>query len=90
MMIYPSYIDSELSRGRGRKIAKKHAVQSPKMKEIEKALAALGIDSKMENESRHPRWPGGHVGRAVVDVKGGKKKLLKDVAKQIKRMRAPS
>lgn len=91
MIIYPSNIDSSLSKGMGRKISKKQAVPGPKAKEIYQALKVLGEeDARLEANACYPRNPVGHEGRVVLDRKSGKSSLMKKVAKEVKRMRTPT
>ncbi len=91
MIIYPSNIDSSLSKGMGRKISKKQAVPDPKLKEIFKALNVLGEgDVQLESEACYPRNPLAQEGRVVLDRKSGKSSLMKRVAKEVKRMRSLS
>jgi signal recognition particle subunit SEC65 len=91
MIIYPSNIDSALSKKLGRKISKKQAVPGPKVKEIFKAVKVLGEgDARLEAEACYPRNPLAPEGRVVLDRKGGKSSLMKRVAKEVKRMRTPS
>ncbi len=91
MIIYPSNIDSLISKKQGRKISKKHAVQSPTSKELLKALKILGEeDVRLEPETSYPRNPSGHEGRVVSERKEGKLLLMKKVSKEIKRMRTLS
>jgi signal recognition particle subunit SRP19 len=91
MIIYPPNIDSALSKKQGRKIAKKHAVPNPKVKEMLKALQVLSEgDVRLEVEASYPRNPWDREGRVVCERKEGKHLLMKNVAKEIKRMRTLS
>ncbi len=91
MIIYPPNIDSALSKKQGRKISKKHAVSNPKAKEMLKALQILGeSDVRLESEASYPRNPWDREGRVVCERKEGKHLLMKNVAKEIKRMRTLS
>jgi signal recognition particle subunit SRP19 len=90
MIIYPSYIDSGLSKKEGRKIPKKLGVTSPKAQEILKALRVLGEEATLEKDASYPKRWWEKEGRVVISVKGGKKTLLKRTAKEIRRMRTPS
>jgi signal recognition particle subunit SRP19 len=91
MIIYPSNIDSKLSKGEGRKISKKQGVDSPKALEIMKALQVLGESGfKLEKERAYPRKAWEREGRVVLDKKDKKRALLKQVAREIKRIRSSS
>ena len=54
IIIWPSYIDSACSRGKGRKIPLKEAVKSPKIDEIVKAAKILGLNPLI-SEKRYPK-----------------------------------
>ncbi|HDY73841.1 MAG TPA: signal recognition particle protein Srp19 [Euryarchaeota archaeon] len=91
MIIYPSNIDSTLTKKMGRKISRKQAVPNPLVKEVYKAVKVLGEgDARLEATACYPRNPVGHEGRVVLDRKGGKTSLMKRVSKEVKRMRTPS
>jgi signal recognition particle subunit SEC65 len=91
MIIYPSNIDTALTKNQGRKISKKHSVPGPKVKEILKALQILGEeDVRLEAEAGYPRNPGDREGRVAFERKEGKLLIMKKVAKEIKRMRTLS
>ncbi|RMF89426.1 MAG: signal recognition particle protein Srp19 [Methanobacteriota archaeon] len=90
MIIYPSNIDQGLSKREGRKVPRKNAVPSPKAHEILKALQRLGIEGSLEKDACYPRRWWEREGRVVVDEKGGKRRLLKRVAREIRQMRASS
>jgi len=91
MIIYPAYLNSELSRREGRRIARKLAVSNPSAEEILKALHRLGVrDARIERHAAYPRrwWSG--KGRVVLERKGGKTGLMLQVAEELRRMRSPS
>lgn len=91
MLLYPAYIDSSLSKREGRKISRRHAVDSPKVQEIGKALETLEIGGAvLEKDSSYPRRAWESEGRVVLELKGGKTGLLRKIAKEIRRMRASS
>jgi len=75
----------------GRKISRKQAVPNPLVKEIYKAAKLLGEeDVRLEAQTCYPRNPLGSEGRVVLDRKSGKSRLMKKVAKEVKRMRTPT
>jgi signal recognition particle subunit SEC65 len=91
MMIYPPNIDSMLTKREGRKIAKKHGVDSPKAEEILRALETLGeTGARLEEGSAYPRTSWNAKGRVVLEKKIGKGSLMRKVAKEIKRYRSSS
>ena len=91
LIIYPSNIDSRLSKKEGRKVSKKHAVDSPKPLEMHNALQALGEkEVRLEKEAAYPRRNWETEGRIVLERKGGKGSLMKNMAREIRRLRASS
>jgi signal recognition particle subunit SEC65 len=91
MIIYPSNIDLNLSKKEGRKISKKHAVHSPKTKEIVKALEVLNVKGvKPDKEACYPKKSWECEGRVNFEVKGGKLTMMRKVSKEIKRRRTHS
>jgi len=53
-VIWPSYIDSQVPRSRGRKVSLSHAVPAPTVDEIVRAARELGLDPVVE-EKPYPR-----------------------------------
>ncbi len=91
MIIYPSNIDQNLSKGGGRKVPRKFAVDSPKPKEILKALGILGVsDAVFEKDFSYPRRWWNKEGRIVIEKEGGKRRLLREISREIRKMRASS
>jgi signal recognition particle subunit SRP19 len=91
MIIYPSNIDSKITKRMGRKISKKNSVDSPRVAEVHKALMILGEKNlKLESDASYPRDPWRKEGRVGLERKGRKRTLLKGISKEIRRMRTPS
>jgi signal recognition particle subunit SEC65 len=91
MIIYPANIDLNLTKKQGRKISRKHAVPSPKAKEMQKVLQGLVEEEvKLEKEKSYSRRVWASEGRVLVDEKGGKTAIMRRIAKEIKRLRSPS
>jgi signal recognition particle subunit SRP19 len=86
-VIWPANIDAQKSRAAGRKIPLKHAVPSPTLDEIKDAAAALGLNPETEKEKAYPRewWKKGGV--VIVDKKGPKTPILKEIAGKIEKNR---
>ncbi len=75
-VIYPLYFDRTISRSKGRKIAKKHAIEKPTIESIAKAAKSLGLTPFLEKDAMHPSTPLKKEGRVLVDKKGQKTSLL--------------
>lgn len=86
-VIWPAYIDKANSRSAGRIISKKLSVTSPELKEIEQAAEALGIHPVVEPDKAYPKSWWGVSGRVLVDKKGAKSEIARQIAKKIRQMR---
>ena len=66
IFIYPSYIDSNMTIYRGRKLPVEECVENPWIEEISRAIADLGFEGLFTVQKRHPRnyWK---FGRASVN-----------------------
>lgn len=87
LVIWPVYLDATKSRGEGRLLSMKDSVKSPVLKEIEKAALELNLAPVVESEKVHPKswWVTG--GRVLVDKKGPKSIMTKQIAAQIRKTR---
>ena len=83
LVIWPIYFDKSLSRARGRKIAKKFAVEKPNIETIAKAAKSLGLNPVLEKDAAHPSLHWKKIGRIIVDKKGSKTKILTQISKLI-------
>ncbi len=75
-VIYPLYFDTTLSRLKGRKVAKKHAVEKPSLESIAKAARSLGLNFILEKDATHSSTPWKKEGRILIEKKGPKTRLL--------------
>jgi signal recognition particle subunit SRP19 len=82
-ILYPLYFDSSISRLKGRKVPKKHAVEKPTSENIAKAAKSLGLNPILEKDKMHSSTPWKHEGRVIVDKKGPKTKLLIQIANRL-------
>ncbi len=88
MVIWPVYFDSGRSRGEGRKIASMYAVREPKLEEIARISADLGLDPVVEKDKCYPKSWYDQSGRILVLKKSSKTKILKSIAKALKKRRS--
>ena len=89
-VLWPLYFDANTSRAQGRRVPSKLAVKNPTVDEIATAARSLRLEVRVENEAAHPsRWflPSGRV---LVRRKATKTRVIRAVAKRIKRIRARS
>lgn len=89
-VIWPSYLDKNLSKKDGRKIPKNLALDRPKFDEIKKALESIGINHQIEKNSKYPKEQGKddrNLGRFLVEKKFSKNEILKKISKEIRKNR---
>ena len=79
-VIYPLYFDKTSSRLNGRKIAKKYAIEKPSLENIAKAAQTLKLNPIPEKDKTHSSKPFKKEGRILIDKRGPKTKLLKQIA----------
>ena len=86
-VLWTCYFDAGCTRAMGRRIPRKLAVQEVSTEEVERACELLQLSTKTEKDARHPRtwWKTG--GRVLVERSMPKQKLLKEVARRIKKGR---
>ena len=89
-VIWPSYLDKNLSKKDGRKLPKNLALDRPKFDEIKKALESIGINHQIEKNSKYPKEQGRddrNLGRFLVEKKFSKNEILKKISKEIRKNR---
>ena len=61
--LYPTYIDSEVPRFKGRKLAKEECVPNPILQEIVLSAQLLGFNGGYDTDKKHPRnfWAFGRL-----------------------------
>lgn len=87
LVIWPVYIDQTKSRSSGRIISRKNAIKEPKLNEINQAARQLGLNPEVEPEKAYPKSWWDVSGRVLVDDKGPKSVIAKQIASAIKKMR---
>jgi len=89
-VIWPSYLDKNLSKKDGRKLPKNLALDHPRFDEIKKALESIGINHQIEKNSKYPKEQGKderNLGRFLVEKKFSKNEILKKISKEIRKNR---
>ncbi|VVB84861.1 Signal recognition particle 19 kDa protein [uncultured archaeon] len=89
LVIWPVYLDGTKSRAEGRILSMKDSVKSPVLKEIEKAALELGMSPVVEADKAHPKSWWVVSGRVLVDKKGPKSIIAKQIAQKINKTRGP-
>ena len=65
-VIWPAYLDADLSRKEGRRVPEGLAVEEPTVEEIAQAVQQIGYDATIEREKAYSREPWAQRGRVVV------------------------
>ena len=87
IMVWPQYLNKNLSLSEGRKVSKEIAVADPTLTDIERALKRLGLKYELEKDKAYPGKWYEKSGRALVEWEGTKLDLLKEISLKIKEMR---
>lgn len=83
-IIWPQYINKELSLNEGRKVSLEYAVKNPSVNDISRALKRLGISHEVEKDKSYPGKWYEKSGRVLAESEIGKNDLLKKICKEIK------
>jgi len=87
-IIWPAYFDQTKTRKEGRRVPKSSAVQSPKITEIQEAVARLGLKHEIKTETGYPKTPWLKTGMIMVEKKGSKEQVIRKIANQLLKMRS--
>ena len=82
-VIWPAYVDKGNSRSGGRIISRKISVTSPELKEIVQAAKELGLNPVVEKDKAYPKSWWKVSGRVLVDKKGVKSGIVREIARKI-------
>ncbi len=88
LVIWPAYLDASKSRADGRILSAKDAVKSPVLREIEKASLELNLNPVVETDKAYPKSWWVKSGRVIVDKKGPKSVMAKQIAQVINKTRS--
>ena len=88
-VIWPAYLDAELSRSKGRRVPQDLAVEEPTVDEIAQAVQQVGYDAKIERDVAYPRNHYTPRGRVLVkDSEDSKNDVVQAVAAYVSTMRS--
>ena len=90
IVIWPVHLAAGKTKSEGRIVARRYAVKSPKVEEIEKVARALNLEPEVEKERAYPRTHWDKSGRVFVTKRGSKGDIAREIAKGIKEMREQS
>jgi len=82
--IWPAYFDIRYSRSEGRRVPRDRAIRDPKLDDLEKVSHKLGLNPIIQPEKRYSRQPWKRSGVVLVDKKGSKTELIKNIAKSLR------
>jgi signal recognition particle subunit SRP19 len=87
VIIWPSFIDANLTRSQGRRLPKKACVRSPDVNEMLEAAERLGIDARIEKKAYPRRW---HVEKKalVLGEKQPKGEVMERLSREVRQSRA--
>ena len=85
--IWPAYIDAGRSRGEGRQVSRRDAIEKPTIDEIMAAAMEMGLQAEAERDKLYPKEWWEKSGRVLMPKRGPKTALVKEIAKRIKRRR---
>ena len=86
-IIWPANIASKKTVREGRKITKKYALSTPKLREISRAASKLGLNPEVEKDKSYPKSWWENSGRVIVDNKQPKRDILIKISNTIKGFR---
>ncbi|MEM3616189.1 MAG: signal recognition particle subunit SRP19/SEC65 family protein, partial [Candidatus Methanomethylicia archaeon] len=69
IVIWPAYLNANLTRKMGRRIPKEIAVQNPTIEELEEAVKELKINYIVEKDKKYPKTWFKEEGRILVEKK---------------------
>lgn len=87
-ILWPTYFDVEFTRLQGRRIAKNIALKGVKVEEIFEVAKDLDLKPVLLANSAHPRQPWLKRGAVLIDKKEFKTRVVKDVARRIRKRRS--
>ncbi|MFB6304651.1 MAG: signal recognition particle subunit SRP19 [Haloferacaceae archaeon] len=79
-VIWPAYLDADLTRAEGRRVPLTDAVEDPSVDEIAKAVQQVGYDAVVERDVTYPRE---HDPRGRVLVKGAEDSTKNDLVQAV-------
>ena len=88
-VIWPAYLDADLTRSEGRRVPQDLAVPDPDVEEIAEAVKQVGYDAMIEPDLAYPRNHRKKTGRVAVENADddGKSDLLQGVAAYVQILR---
>jgi len=83
-IIWPAYFEKKYSRGRGRRVPQRYAVEDVSLDMVVKAVQSLGYPFSVERDKKYPPFWWESRGRLIVKANISKSKLIKQIAAKLK------
>jgi len=89
IFIYPVYFDVSRSRGQGRRVPRKLAVQTPSINELGQIVSTLGLTAETNLEAKYPRFHWVPSGLLLIKRQEdlNKNAVIRKIAVQLKKSR---
>lgn len=87
VLVWPAFINSELSRSKGRRLARKYCVRNPKAEELLDAAMALGIKARIAKKA-FPRMWNLERKALVIEERVSRSSVLPRLAEEVHRSRS--
>lgn len=87
-ILWPAYFDVDHSRKTCRRVPKKLALRGVKVEEIFQAAVDLALNPELLTGAAHPRRPWRREGAVLVDKRGPKTRVMRDLARRIREKRS--
>lgn len=87
VVIWPAFLDSDLSRREGRRLPRKHCVQSPTPDEMLEAATVIGVRARVERKVYPRRWRS-EKKALILEERVSRSKVLRRMAEEIRRTRS--
>lgn len=81
-VLWPIYFDAEASR-QHRRVPRELAISNPDAESIAEAAADLRLNPVLERNAAHPARAWQESGRVLVDLRGSKAVLLRQIAEEL-------
>lgn len=88
MIIWAAYFDSIKTRKDGRRVPKNLAVPSPRISEIKDATDKIHLDCELVADVAYSKTPWLKTGMLLVKKKESKDKTIREIAKQLQKIRS--
>ncbi|TXT59558.1 MAG: Signal recognition particle 19 kDa protein [Promethearchaeota archaeon] len=91
LIFWPQYFDAKRTRSEGRRLPENLAIEKVTIKDLAIAAKSLGYQIQIESSLKYPKSWWEESGRVLINTKGKKKsKVLKEIAKEIRKTRGKS